>query len=172
MNAERLAFKIDPRARRYGRNWRVKCVAHDDHSPSLDLTDANGTILMICRSGCRQIAVFSALRARGLWHAESPRHDPPPPIDWQFCDPKIPTPEANRQFDVDYRLAHLRGEMAEAAHEIIELYRRAKISLTAADLVRELHLAVEVGGIGNAGFDEETVSRAITRFSRDTINVE
>src|SRR6266849_2941329 len=104
MNAEQLAFEIDPKARRYGRNWRVKCVAHNDHVSSLDITDRDGTILVLCRSGCEQVAVISALRARGLWRSESPRHIPPP-FDWgTFCDPKIPTAEENRRFSIDFRL--------------------------------------------------------------------
>ena len=43
------------------------CPAHDDASPSLDITERNGTTLLICRAGCSQERVIDALRAKGLW---------------------------------------------------------------------------------------------------------
>src|SRR5262245_6516105 len=49
------------------------CPSHQpDRTPSLDVVDRNGKLLVICRAGCRQQAVVEALRTRGLWgHARS-----------------------------------------------------------------------------------------------------
>ncbi len=53
--------------RRNGSGWRARCPAHNDHDPSLDITEKNGTVLLVCRAGCTQGAVLDALRRRGLW---------------------------------------------------------------------------------------------------------
>jgi hypothetical protein len=172
MNAAEIAKALG--GRRSGRGWRAPCPSHPDEHPSLDLEDRDGTVLLIDRSGrCTQREILDALCARGLW-SRQPGHvrTPRPIIDWHFREPVIPTPEQDQQFDTQFCLAHLRGELAEATREIVELFQRAKILLTPADLARELRLAVAVGGVGNAGFGAGTISRAIARFSRDTINVE
>ena len=44
-----------------------RCPAHDDADPSLDITERNGTTLLIYRAGCSQDRVIDALRAKGLW---------------------------------------------------------------------------------------------------------
>lgn len=53
--------------RKNGVGWRACCPAHDDKSPSLDITEKNGMVLFVCRAGCSQDAVLDALRGRGLW---------------------------------------------------------------------------------------------------------
>lgn len=54
--------------KKVGKNWRCKCPAHDDKTPSLDVCDGpDGRPLFICRSGCAQAAVLEALRQLGLW---------------------------------------------------------------------------------------------------------
>jgi hypothetical protein len=142
---------------------------HADRHPSFSVADKGGRTMFICRSGCSQSEILSALRNLNLWHAS--RTDAGTtsrePFDWgTFCDPKIPTAEENAQFDLRFRLAHIRAELTDASHEIVELYARAKIPLTPADLARDLRLAVAVGGVGDAGFGVETVDRVITEFSR------
>jgi len=52
-----------------GDSWSARCPAHDDHDPSLSLTDHNGRVLVRCFAGCSQTAVIAALRERGLWPA-------------------------------------------------------------------------------------------------------
>ena len=49
------------------------CPAHDDHNPSLSVTDSSGKILVKCWAGCTQEEVIGALRDLGLWHNAS-RH--------------------------------------------------------------------------------------------------
>ena len=50
-----------------GKEGTARCPAHNDHDPSLSVTESNGRTLVICRAGCDQDAVIGALRARGLW---------------------------------------------------------------------------------------------------------
>ena len=74
-------------AKRDGAGWRCRCPAHDDRDPSLAITERDGKLLCICRAGCHQDAVITALRQRGLWPepqsvgasriiATYPYHDP------------------------------------------------------------------------------------------------
>jgi len=49
-------------------SWMVLCPAHDDHNPSLHVTEAgDGKILVNCMAGCTQSSVIEALKARNLW---------------------------------------------------------------------------------------------------------
>ena len=51
-----------------GNGYIMGCVAHDDRSPSLSVTDGrNGNPVVYCHSGCDFTDVTSELRARGLW---------------------------------------------------------------------------------------------------------
>ncbi len=55
-----------------GGKWRgtsgtCRCPAHDDRTPSLDVTERDGKILVKCRANCSQNAVLEALSHRGLW---------------------------------------------------------------------------------------------------------
>ena len=43
------------------------CPAHQDSTPSLSITERDGTILFHCHTGCSQQAVLDALAERGLW---------------------------------------------------------------------------------------------------------
>ena len=70
--------------RRAGQNsFTAKCPAHEDHTPSLSLTDtSDGLVLWHCHAGCSQADVRAALVARGLWEAQGrttpkPKAKPP-----------------------------------------------------------------------------------------------
>jgi len=43
-----------------------RCPAHDDHSPSLSITERGGRLLFSCHAGCPYEEVAAALEARGL----------------------------------------------------------------------------------------------------------
>jgi DNA polymerase-1 len=43
------------------------CPAHDDNTPSLNVTPTDDRLLLHCHTGCTQDAVLSALRRRKLW---------------------------------------------------------------------------------------------------------
>ena len=51
------------------------CPAHDDRTPSMDVTVNNDKMLVKCHAGCGQDAVIGALKERGLWPAASLRRN-------------------------------------------------------------------------------------------------
>ena len=60
-------------ARKSGGEWVCRCPAHDDHTPSLSLTDgAGGTVLWYCHAGCGQSEVQEVLIRLGLLQAPAP----------------------------------------------------------------------------------------------------
>jgi putative DNA primase/helicase len=60
--------------RRHGREWKAKCPAHLDRTPSLAIKDSSsGRILIHCHAGCEQARVIDALRSLGLWEAGDDR---------------------------------------------------------------------------------------------------
>jgi hypothetical protein len=72
VSPEELAVALGA-AKRIGRDWYCLCPAHNDHNPSLSITEKNGRLLFICRAGCDQDLVVAALRTRGLWPPEQTR---------------------------------------------------------------------------------------------------
>jgi len=52
--------------RKCGTGWIARCPAHDDHDPSLSISESFGKMLWKCHAGCSQEIVFNALRERGL----------------------------------------------------------------------------------------------------------
>lgn len=66
MTPERIARELGG-ARKSGADWMARCPAHEDHNPSLTLSERNGKLLVHCFAGCEQSAVIEALRVRGLW---------------------------------------------------------------------------------------------------------
>src|SRR5262245_11655053 len=49
-------------ATRDGHGWKARCPAHDDHEPSLGVSEGrDGRILMVCRVGCKTESVVAAL---------------------------------------------------------------------------------------------------------------
>lgn len=75
--AERLADALG--GHRVGNHFEAHCPAHDDHHPSLRITEKNGKVLVKCWTGCNQAAVMAALTERGLWGAgEGVRSTPKP----------------------------------------------------------------------------------------------
>ncbi len=49
----------------------AKCPAHDDRSPSLQLSDGESAVLLTCHGGCERQSVIDALKSRGLWHHDN-----------------------------------------------------------------------------------------------------
>jgi hypothetical protein len=55
------------------RKGKAVCPAHSDESPSLAITEGKGgKVLWVCRAGCTQDAVLSALRDKGVWPDAKP----------------------------------------------------------------------------------------------------
>lgn len=60
--------------RKAGTAWMARCPAHEDHEPSLSISNATGDkVLVHCHAGCDQVRVIAALRGRGLWADNGPR---------------------------------------------------------------------------------------------------
>jgi hypothetical protein len=86
MNADQLAHALG--AKRSGRQWVCKCVAHEDKAPSLIIFDGRERVQVRCLAGCAQDDIIDALAARGLWYSErepaaapAPRPAPKPEPD-------------------------------------------------------------------------------------------
>jgi len=160
--ARALGAAGSPRPTNLGLRHRVRCPAHDDSNPSLDITDADGTTLFVCRAGCTQIEVLEALIKLGLWNSAGARtvkrvpafrwedHMPEPPRILDCCrrgpENGVLQCEHWRQFDVDMTLGRLRANLLEARDEVVQLYQTVKLALDAETLRAELNLAVEFGG--------------------------
>jgi hypothetical protein len=75
---------LNPTAKSQGR-WESRCPAHDDHDPSLTVTETDdGKILLHCHAGCPYDAVVSSLdlKTRDLFPAlngSAPRRPAPKP---------------------------------------------------------------------------------------------
>ena len=52
-------------------NGLTHCPAHQDRTPSLNVTKAGDTMLVHCLAGCSQDAVIEALRERSLWNGST-----------------------------------------------------------------------------------------------------
>ena len=63
MTAEAIAKALG--GRKAGGGWTARCPAHDDHTPSLSIRDADESkVLVRCHAGCDQEHVIAALRSR------------------------------------------------------------------------------------------------------------
>jgi hypothetical protein len=77
---------------RSGNGWKARCPAHDDHTPSLSVTDREGRVLFYCHAGCGQRVVIAALRERGLFPVTESQSRPDaapsrgPDHTWHYCD--------------------------------------------------------------------------------------
>ena len=65
--AKELAEKLgNGRHRKAGKEWKTLCPVHDDHNPSLSVTEGRVAPLLVCRAGrgCTQDAIIAELRRR------------------------------------------------------------------------------------------------------------
>jgi putative DNA primase/helicase len=69
MNAEQLAQALG--AVRSGRQWKCRCVAHEDRSPSMIIFDGRDSVQVRCMAGCEPEDIIDVLRVRGLWTSSS-----------------------------------------------------------------------------------------------------
>lgn len=47
--------------KRSGAGWLARCPAHEDGSPSLSISERDGTILLHCHAGCEPLAVLDSI---------------------------------------------------------------------------------------------------------------
>lgn len=67
MDAEQLAIRLN--AKRSGRQWVCRCVAHEDRDPSMLIFSGReeGAVQVRCLAGCTPGEIIDVLRDRGLW---------------------------------------------------------------------------------------------------------
>jgi hypothetical protein len=72
MNAEQLARALGAK-KKYGRQWKVCCPAHDDEQPSCIIFEGKtGAVQVRCLSAqCSPVEIIAALRRRGLWEGRA-----------------------------------------------------------------------------------------------------
>jgi putative DNA primase/helicase len=73
MNAEQLAQALG--AARSGRQWKCRCVAHEDSSPSMIIFDGRDSVQVRCMAGCEPEDIIGVLRSRGIW-TSSDQYEP------------------------------------------------------------------------------------------------
>ncbi len=66
MTPEELAQRLG-KTRTHHTGIMAQCPAHEDKEPSLNISEADGKLLLHCHSGCSQDDVIDALRSRDLW---------------------------------------------------------------------------------------------------------
>ena len=68
MNAATLAHAL--RATRSGRQWKCRCVAHEDSDPSMIIFDGREGVQVRCLANvCTPLEIIAELKRRGLWTA-------------------------------------------------------------------------------------------------------
>jgi putative DNA primase/helicase len=65
MHAEKLAHALG--ATRSGRQWKCRCVAHQDAAPSMIVFNGRERVQVRCLAGCEPADIIAVLKARGLW---------------------------------------------------------------------------------------------------------
>jgi putative DNA primase/helicase len=71
INAAFIASALQ-KSKQNGSGWMACCPAHDDHNPSLSISDGeDGKVLVKCFAGCDQLSVIDALKSKGLWPEQS-----------------------------------------------------------------------------------------------------
>ena len=87
MDAEHLAKALG--AVRSGRQWKCKCVAHEDRNPSMIIFDGRESVQVRCMVGCEPRDIIAVLQSRGLWQGK--------PADHVRERPKIVSRETDRR---------------------------------------------------------------------------
>ncbi len=60
MTLEDLVARLEG-VRRSGRGWMARCPAHDDHTPSLSVSEGDRGLLLRCWVGCELSAICAAI---------------------------------------------------------------------------------------------------------------
>lgn len=121
----------DCRPRGSGSAWSARCPAHDDHAPSLSVSDRDGTALVHCHAGCPQDEVVAAL---GLTFGDLRPVVPPLPDGRRKDAPEWVDPDALHDWS---KQAHARL-LADPSARLARRYLRER-GVT-GDLVRRYRL--------------------------------
>lgn len=72
MNAAELAHAL--KAKRSGRQWVCRCVAHQDAEPSMIIFDGHTDVQVRCLAGCAPADIIAVLTHMGLWPSSGGDH--------------------------------------------------------------------------------------------------
>ena len=79
MIADALAKALH--GRKCGSGWIARCLAHDDHHPSLSISDGqDGRVLVHCHAGCSQESVWQSLKGMARVGRDNPQQAPKAPV--------------------------------------------------------------------------------------------
>lgn len=125
MTASELAKALG--GHRAGAAWMARCPAHEDHTPSLSISDATGgRVLVRCHAGCQQETVIATLRECGLWAQQRTR----------------PTTQLSRRASAAGNLDPGEGRRTQAALRVWDCAKPATGTLIETYLAsRGIHLA-------------------------------
>jgi hypothetical protein len=73
LTAEQLAEALG--ARRSGRQWKCRCIVHEDRNPSMMIFDGREAVQVRCMAGCDPADIIAVLKARGLWSGDDQQDD-------------------------------------------------------------------------------------------------
>jgi putative DNA primase/helicase len=118
MIAREITIALHGRWNAAANRGSARCPCHDDHSPSLLLSDGDkpGCVLVHCFAGCDRRDILAALRDRGLLEECAHQHElrscriePPPPV-----------------IAPDLQALEIWGMASPVEHTIVQLYLRAR----------------------------------------------
>ena len=156
LNAEAIAKALGGFKTASG--WTARCPAHDDHKPSLSITETiNGKVLLHCFAGCHQDQVIAALKLRGLWAKLGHR---------QFMS-HIPRVAANDKLDRDDAKRSMAALALWRATQVangtpVEVYLRSRGLLLAPPPSLRFHAGLRHPSGGNWPAMVALVTRGIT----------
>ena len=64
MNTTELLSKLAKVKKTGNKQWQACCPAHNDHNPSLSITEKDGKILLHCFTGCNSDDICNALQIK------------------------------------------------------------------------------------------------------------
>ena len=97
MSAQEIVKALD--GRWHGSYGMACCPGHDDHDPSLSVSEAqDGTLLVKCHAGCDQGTVWAALQDRGLVQRAEDR---PAPRRRRAAPQRAPQPASNQDYALE-----------------------------------------------------------------------
>jgi putative DNA primase/helicase len=90
MTVEQLIDRYFPEGRRVGKEYRTRCPAHDDHDPSLSISEGrDGAILLKCRSQecpVEEICAASGISISDLFGNNGSKMRPKIVATYDYCD--------------------------------------------------------------------------------------
>ncbi|WP_395707959.1 toprim domain-containing protein [Reyranella sp.] len=152
--------------RKSGNGFLLKCIAHDDSSPSLSIADGDdGRLLVRCHAGCDALDILAGFRRRGLLdddHQHDHHRDRPAP----HARPATPTASADKIADILRLAGSLSGTLGE------RYLRTRGCAMPTSNAVRYLapsakHLWPTIVSIVSDFVTGETISLHFTMLNAD-----